>query len=45
MLRAKKFALKPKFMGNKYVVMNNPIGVSERGLHRYDKSVETVANQ
>lgn len=38
MLRAKKFALKPKFIGNKYVVVNNSIGVSERGLTRSDKS-------
>jgi hypothetical protein len=38
MLRAKKFALKPKFIGNKYVVVNNLIGVSESGLTRSDKS-------
>jgi len=38
MLGAKKFVLKPKFIGNKYVVVNNSIGVSERGLPRSDKS-------
>jgi hypothetical protein len=37
MLRAKKFALKPKFIGNRYVVVNNSIGVSERELPRSDK--------
>jgi len=38
MLGAKKFALKPKFMGHKYEVVNNSKGVSGRGLPRSDKS-------
>jgi hypothetical protein len=31
MLRTKKFASKPKYRGYKYVVVDNTIGVSERG--------------
>jgi len=38
MLRAKKFALKPKYRGNKYVVVDNTIGVTARGQPRSDKS-------
>jgi hypothetical protein len=38
MLRAKKYALKPKYRGNKYVVVDNTIGVTTRGQPRSDKS-------
>jgi len=38
MLRTKKFALKPKYRGNKFVAVDNTIGVTARGQPRSDKS-------